>query len=263
MADVPVIDLITYPDPPDGYVPVSFFRTTEVFNEGVDVDVQTFEAYAWEELRQEDIQAQFASAAARAADNGEKILAFACSYVYETNVVIPNEVCIAGACWTIPTSVCIPLTNICMPVAGTTLLQTRRYRYWFCTQPIVPAAALARGIWWVLIPAIIGGLLATGVLVGVVQVFQGKITWAEFTQGFKQVLRAPGEIVKPLTEDIPWIIWGLGAVLIGTAVILPISMARAYGDAGISGTGGVKYRQALPGGSSFEVESKGGTTPRR
>jgi hypothetical protein len=264
MADSYPGEQATYPVAMADETPLTLWAYPELF-QASGSEFQTFE---WElfsptPVDLDSLRASFEQMrGAIAAQQGQVLLGYGIFARGVTDYPMPAQFCIDGGplglpirqCWNTPAEFCIPYTDICIGVGGTTVASGFVYRFWCVTT--TPVAGLARpaiqiGAIEILVIAI-GVLIGLGVLFGGFALLTGKITWPQFVDGIKSIMHTPGENLAIPIQSAAVPFMALGVVIIGMGVVIPIAVSKAGGTPPAF-TGGVGVKAPIPGGGSVEV----------
>ncbi len=262
MGTITVQDGVSFPEAPDGYTLISLYRTDASLKTGTP-DTTTWESHAINNIPYADAQTIRQQLANELWNQGQELLAFAMWETVDYNVTIPDQVCIDAFgelhCVVVPSMFCVPLTDYCYQIAGATLLQVGRYRFWICTQPIaVPSMLEVRGIGvGIAIVAAISILVGLFWIANVIWVQQGKMTPDQANTAIGKY--SPGEQAKGVIAQVSLPLMALGFTMVATAIVLPYALSRTATAAGVSSTERVSVKPRTPlGEAEFSSEVRTG-----
>ncbi len=147
-------------------------------------------------------------------DGGEELGFYFLWEKQEFDISIPEQFCFFGRCWT-------------PPWAGRSLLVVYHYRLWLVS--VIPAASpFARPALPALaIIAIFAGIcMVIGTIASVVFFAEGRVTVEQIKEGVEGVVKAPGENIKAALSPLTWAGLGVGLVLIGASIAIPLASSK-------------------------------------
>lgn len=166
-------------------------------------------------ISQQQIVDAISSVQQRFQDGGETVVVFALFERQDFDVGIPARVCFFDYCFT-------------PPFAGTRVLTVYSYRLWIMSY-IWRTASLA-------VRPMIGALGIIAIAIAIVIVLagiagftafaEGKITWPELQDTVQEIIKAPGENIKEALSPLNWAGMGLGLILVGAAIVIPVLSAK-------------------------------------
>jgi hypothetical protein len=270
MADTYPQDVATFPIAQADETPLTLWAYPEMFQvSGGEFTTFEWQQFALTPVALDSLHASFEQMRATVLQQkGQIVLGYGIFVKGVTDYAVPRQFCVDGApigipirqCWDVPLEFCFPFTDICIGLGGQTVASGFLYRFW-CVTATPPASGLYRPIVGVddigILIIVIGALLALGVLFGGIALLSGKITWPQFTDGVRGILRSPGEnLAAPITAA-SWPFMALGVVIIGMGVVIPIAVAKAGGTPGAF-SGGVEVAAPIPGLPGSKVGVTGG-----
>ena len=210
-------------------------------------DIQTFEMvqYMPAKLTYAQLSTMARDMQGQAAQNGGTLVGYAIYEEYLTDVYVPQSFCVIDQshCFTLPEQICIPWTNWCMTLPNNHLDVCYKYRFWYCVVSS-GGSAYARGaigIVGLFLWALAAGL-AIVTIVAVTQMMQGKITFQQFTDGVKSILRTPGENIAEAEAGLAWPLVAMAVAMVTASVAIPY----------LSTSGKLGATVPIPGGGQVE-----------
>lgn len=149
--------------------------------------------------------------------NSELILAYSLWQASESTIVVPDQICVLGYCWT-------------PPWAGETVLSTYTYRLWILSKGFFafPSSVRVRPAGALLVLALVA-LLTVGVamIAGIIAMNNGSIKWKDIKDFSKDILLLPGENIARAEAGLAWPMVAFGIAMVAGAIVLPIAISRA------------------------------------
>lgn len=200
-----------------------------VYNYGLDSvgqydDIQTLEIihYFPARLTQGQLQQMVQGMINQASGQGS-VVAHAVFEDVKYDVYVPQSFCVLDSshCFTVPDQICIPWTNWCVDTRQH-LDIAYQYRIWMCITNTAGVAAFRAAIpllGWFLISV----LVAVGVvaILGIAGMMQGRLTYAQFVQGIKDILRTPGENAAEAEAGLAWPLVAMAVAMVTASVAIP------------------------------------------
>ncbi|RJO60338.1 MAG: hypothetical protein C4542_09610 [Dehalococcoidia bacterium] len=263
-----IISQATLPDGPPGATLASAYAYPAYFSTRPDDDLSTLrlDFRRAERIDTRALRQLIDGLAIEFGNNGELPIAY---YLWErpiVNVSVPSQICVGGYCADVPGQICVPFTDWCIPLAGSTLVSAYEYRLWMAGRitgpgPVVPMVAGLSASVRALAPAAVL-IIVMGIIAGLISVFSilsaatGNLKAREVLDFGRDVIRAPGENIAAPVREAMWPLAALGLILVGGSLLFPIAQARANVDVPVGG-GRVSVGGELGGSRPVRVVGRG------